>query len=76
MKILLIIVMVGLVAMAVYSLIRGIVAFLQASRDDLARDPALGPSPSQLMQNKMMMNRIMFQAGAVLVAALLLAVAS
>jgi hypothetical protein len=76
MKIVLIIVLIGLVVMALVSLIRGIVAFLQSAKDDLARDPALGPSPSQLMQNKMMMNRIMFQAGAVLVAALLLAVAS
>lgn len=76
MKTILIIVIIGLVIMAVFSLIRGIVAFLQASKDDLNRDPSLGPSQSQLMQNKMMMNRIMFQAGAVLVAALLLAVAS
>jgi hypothetical protein len=76
MKTVLIIVIIGLVIMAVFSLIKGIVAFLQSSKDDLNRDPALGPSPSQLMQNKMMMNRIMFQAGAVLVAALLLAVAS
>lgn len=60
-------------AFAVFSLVKGIVAFLNSTRDDLNHDPASGPSPSQLRQNKMMFNRIMFQGLAVLVVAVMLA---
>ncbi len=75
MKIVLIIVLVGFVIMAAYSLIRGIAAFLQSTKEDLDRAPQGGPSPMQLRQNKMMINRVMFQAGAVIVVAILLALA-
>ena len=54
-----------------YSLVRGIAAFLQSTREDLERDGS-GPSAMQLKQNKMMFNRILFQAGAVLIVALIL----
>ena len=54
-----------------YSLVRGIAAFLQSTREDLERDSS-GPSAMQLKQNKMMFNRILFQAGAVLIVALIL----
>ncbi|HKT84996.1 MAG TPA: hypothetical protein VJQ77_02790 [Novosphingobium sp.] len=65
-----------LMIMVVVSLVRGIIAFMNSTREDLNRDPnAAGPSPNQVMQNKMMFNRIKYQAAAVLVCALLLAMA-
>lgn len=65
-----------LMVMVVVSLVRGIVAFINSTRDELNRDPnAVGATPSQLMQNKMMFNRIKYQAAAVLVCVLLLAMA-
>ncbi len=69
-------IIVVLVIMVVVSLVRGIVAFLNSTKEDLHRDPAAtGPSANQLLQNKMMGNRIKYQAAAVLVCALLLAMA-
>jgi hypothetical protein len=63
-----------LMVMVVVSLVRGIVAFINGTRDDLNRDPSMtGATPNQLLQNKMMFNRIKYQAAAVLVCALLLA---
>lgn len=60
--------------MTVVSLVRGIIAFLQSTEADLNRDPASGASANQLLQNKMMFNRIKFQGLAVLAVAILLAV--
>jgi hypothetical protein len=60
-------------ALAVISLVRGIAAFLKATRDDL-ETPGDGATPSQLKQNRMMFNRIKFQALAILVVAILLVV--
>ena len=68
------IVIIGLMIMVVISLVRGIIAFLQSTIDDLDRDPAAGPSANQLMQNKMMFARIKWQALAVVVVGLLLAI--
>jgi len=69
-------IIVVLVIMVVISLVRGIVAFLNSTKEDLHRDPgATGPTANQLLQNKMMFNRIKYQAAAVLVCALLLAMA-
>lgn len=62
-----------LVAMVVISLVRGIAAFLKTTREDLERDPGSGATEMQLRQNKMMFARIKFQALAVLVVAILLA---
>jgi hypothetical protein len=63
-----------LVIMVVVSLVRGIVAFLNSTKEDLHRDPlATGPTANQLLQNKMMFNRIKYQAAAVVVVAILLA---
>ena len=67
------IVIIGLMIMVVFSLVRGIIAFLKSSKDDLERDPTLGPSANQLMQNKMMFARIKWQALAVVVVGVLLA---
>lgn len=62
-----------LMILVVVSLVRGIIAFLQSTKDDLNRE-GTGATPSQLMQNRMMKNRIMFQAMAIGVVALLLAI--
>ena len=66
-----VLVIVGLVIMVVVSLVRGIVAFLKTSKDDLAT-PGGGATPMQLQQNKMMFARIKYQALAILVVALLI----
>ncbi len=63
-----------LVIMVVVSLVRGIVAFLNTTREELDRDPGAGPTEMQLMQNKMMFARIKYQALAVVVVAILLAI--
>ncbi|HEX7857921.1 MAG TPA: twin transmembrane helix small protein [Sphingobium sp.] len=55
----------------VVMLVRGIITFLQTTEAELnSTEP--GPSKSSLKQNKMMMGRVMFQALAILFAALLL----
>ena len=74
MKYILIPVIIVLVAMVVISLVRGIVAFMRSTREDLERDPGQGASEMQLLQNKMMFSRIKYQALAVIVVAILLAV--
>lgn len=67
-----ILVLVGLMAMVVVSLVRGIIAFMQSTRDDLNNPDQSGPSEMQLKQNKYMFARIMYQGLAVLVVALIL----
>lgn len=67
----LVVLLVGFMILAVVSLVRGIIAFLQSSRSDL-ETPGTGATPMQLKQNKMMFNRIMFQGLAIVVVALLL----
>lgn len=63
-----------LVIMVVVSLVRGIIAFLQSTRLDLERDEGAGATEMQLRQNKMMFARIKYQALAIVVVAILLAV--
>lgn len=67
-----ILVLVGLMVMVVVSLVRGIIAFMQSTRDDLNNPDQSGPSEMQLKQNKYMFARIMYQGIAVLVVALIL----
>jgi uncharacterized membrane protein affecting hemolysin expression len=55
----------------VVALVRGIVAFLKTTEEDL-NSQAEGPSASGIKQNKMMMNRIIFQGVAILIIAVLL----
>ena len=68
----LIILLVIAVIATVVSLVRGIIAFLQTTEADL-KDQENGPSASGIKQNKMMMNRILFQALAVVIVVILLA---
>lgn len=54
----------------VVALVRGIIAFLKTTEQDLKSGN--GPSQSSLKQNRMMMMRVTFQAAAVLLIALVL----
>lgn len=74
MKYILIPLIIILVGMTVVSLVRGIIAFLKSTEQDLNADPAAGATEMQLLQNKMMFNRIKYQGMAVIVVAILLAV--
>jgi NADH:ubiquinone oxidoreductase subunit 6 (subunit J) len=67
--ILLILAMIGAVVM----LVRGIIAFLKTTEADLKGEGS-GPSESGLKQNKAMVGRVMFQAIAVVIIILMLAV--
>jgi hypothetical protein len=64
-------VLMGLVA---YSLIRGIVAFLKTTKIDLESGEAETATDMQLAQNKAMFARIKYQALAIVVVAIILAV--
>ena len=55
----------------VVSLVRGIIAFLQSHRADIDAGGER-QKEMQLKQNKMMMNRILFQAAAIVIVVLLL----
>lgn len=61
-----------LMVMVVVSLVKGIAAFMQSTREDLERSEGAGPSQMQLKQNKMMYARILYQGIAIVVVAVLL----
>lgn len=58
-------------AFVVVSLVRGIVAFLQSHRADIDGGGER-QKEMQLKQNKMMLNRVLFQAAAIVIVVLLL----
>jgi len=58
-------------AFVVVSLVRGIVAFLQSHRADIDAGGER-QKEMQLKQNKMMLNRVLFQAAAIVIVVLLL----
>ncbi len=70
----LVIVLVVLCALVVISLVRGIVAFLKTTKLDLESGDTQQNTEMQLLQNKMMFARIKYQALAVLVVAIILAI--
>jgi hypothetical protein len=72
----LIILLVILMVLVVASLIRGIVAFMKSSKIDLESGEQTDATDMQLTQNKMMFARIKYQALAVVVVAVLLAIAN
>lgn len=69
-------VLVILTVMVVISLIRGIIAFLKTTRIDLETGEGETATDMQLAQNKAMFARIKYQALAIAVVAIILAVAS
>lgn len=68
-------VLIVLMGLVIYSLVRGIIAFLNSTRDDLNYPETTGATPNQLLQNKMMFARIKYQALAIVVVMILLAIA-
>jgi Hypoxia induced protein conserved region len=72
MQVFLTILLVLAVTATVVMLVRGIISFLKTTEDDLNSD---GPSEGSLKQNKMMMGRIGFQAIAVVIVIVMLALA-
>jgi mannose/fructose/N-acetylgalactosamine-specific phosphotransferase system component IIC len=67
----LVIALVLAMAFVVVSLVRGIIAFLQSHRADIDAGGER-QKEMQLRQNKMMLNRVLFQAAAIVIVALLL----
>lgn len=68
-------VLIILMVLVVVSLVRGIIAFIQASKAGLNGNGDAIVSEMQLKQNRMMFARIKFQALAIAVVAVLLAIA-
>jgi len=75
MNTILIILLVLAMGFVVVSLVRGVVAFLQSHRAAID-EGGERQKEMQLKQNKMMMNRILFQAAAIVIVALILIVNS
>ncbi|MFM5884195.1 MAG: hypothetical protein ACKOQ3_02480 [Novosphingobium sp.] len=68
----LILILLVLMGGVVFSLVKGIIAFMQSTKEDLNRAEGSGPTANQLKQNKAMMQRILFQGAAIVVVAILL----
>lgn len=71
MNTILVILLVAAMIFVVVSLVRGVVAFLQSHRADIEAGSER-QKDMQLLQNRMMMNRIKFQALAIVIVAILL----
>ena len=71
----LIFVLVVLMGLVVFSLVRGVVAFLKTTKIDLESGEGETVKEMQLMQNKAMFARIKYQALAVVVVAVILLIA-
>jgi hypothetical protein len=63
-----------LMGMVIYSLVRGIMAFLNSTKEDLNLPVSEGATPNQLLQNKMMFARIKYQALAIVVVGIIFAI--
>ena len=61
-----------LAALTVITLVRGIIAFLANTKADLEQPEGTGPTANQLLQNKLMFRRILFQGAAIVVVAIIL----
>lgn len=68
----LVILLVAAMIATVVALVRGVVSFLQSASDEARGINQSGPSATQLKSNRMMQQRILFQALAVLVVVVLL----
>ncbi len=71
----LVIVLVVLMGLTAYSLIKGVVAFLRTTKIDLETGEGTTATDMQLAQNRAMFARIKYQAAAIVVVAIILAVA-
>ena len=71
-----VILLLAAMVMVVISLVRGVVAFLKSTKVDLQSGQQVDATEMQLRQNKAMMARVKWQAVAIVVIAIMLAVAS
>ena len=62
--------------MVVVSLVRGVIAFLKSTKVDLQTGQQQDATDMQLRQNKAMMSRVKWQAAAIIILAVIMAVAS
>lgn len=76
MNTLLIIALVVLMAFVLFSLVRGVIAFLQTTKIDLQSGDGEQLVDMQLKQNRMMFARVKYQAAAILVVLIILAMAN
>lgn len=74
MQTVLVIVLLVLMALVVISLVRGIIAFMQSTKADLESGDEARVTEMQLKQNKAMLARIKYQALAIVVIAIILAI--
>ena len=65
--------LVVLMGLVVFSLVRGVIAFLKTTKIDLESGEGETVTEMQLMQNKAMFARIKYQALAIVVVAIILA---
>ena len=72
----LVILLIAAMAMVLFSLVRGVVAFLQSTKVDLQTGEQQDATEMQLRHNKAMMARVKWQAIAILIIAVLLGVAT
>ncbi|MBO6608455.1 HIG1 domain-containing protein [Altererythrobacter sp.] len=66
-------ILVVLMGLVVFSLVRGVIAFLKTTKIDLESGKGETVTEMQLMQNKAMFARIKYQALAIVVVAIILA---
>ncbi|MBY6015465.1 HIG1 domain-containing protein [Qipengyuania gaetbuli] len=71
-----VILLIAAMVMVVVSLVRGVVAFLQSTKIDLESGEQVDATEMQLKQNRAMMARVKWQAVAIIIIAIMLAVAS
>jgi len=71
---LLVAVLVVLMGLTLFSLIRGIIAFLQTTKVDLENNTGETVTEMQLKQNQAMLARIKYQALAIVVVVIILAI--
>ncbi|MFL0415263.1 twin transmembrane helix small protein [uncultured Sphingomonas sp.] len=68
----LVILLIAALIATVVALVRGVISFLQSASDEARGVGSSGPSALQLKSNRMMQQRILFQALAILVVVVLL----
>ncbi len=68
----LVILLIAALIATVVALVRGVVSFLQSASDEARGVGTSGPSALQLKSNRMMQQRILFQALAILIVVVLL----
>ena len=71
-----VIVLLAAMVMVVVSLVRGVIAFLKSTKVDLESGQQVDATEMQLKQNKAMMARVKWQAVAIVVLAIMMAVAN